>query len=380
MNNLIIKNNIKGPIEKLFPRSHEIKKNKHLNYKMSASLPNIKVLTEKNSVPTVKLRNPTSIKGVEIVNDSASDTSGETVEANNNFSREKVKSKIKSTKDKQRFLPEEYGGFYDSSKLKKPDKNDDSENSSSDAGSSDSYDSEDEYSDASSDNNKISKTKQKQEILLKLLNLEKKGIELSKKYSMDSKLSDLKFELEMHKNNAEIDVSVKFQQKMLIAAVTGLEFANKKFDPINAKLDGWSESIMDNLDDYESIFIKLHEKYKDRADLPPELQLLVTLAGSAFMFHVTKTLFSSAMPRGLDNLQSSEIMKNISKAMQQEEKTVSNKNSNISGPSINLSTMLGGNKSQKRVGFDDDDVTSSGTVETSKEITIDQKGKKAINL
>ena len=348
---------------------------------MSASLPNIKVLTEKNSVPTVKLQNATSIKGVEIVNDSASDTSGETVEANNSSLKEKNKSKIKSTKDKTKFSAEDYGGFYDTSKLKKSVKHEESESSSSDASSSDSYDSEDEYSDSSSDNdnNKISKIKQKQEILLKLLNLEKKGIELSKKYSMDSKLSDLKFELEMHKNNAEIDVSVKFQQKMLIAAVTGLEFANKKFDPINAKLDGWSESIMDNLDDYESIFIKLHEKYKDRADLPPELQLLVTLAGSAFMFHVTKTLFSSSMPKGLDNLQSSEIMKNISKAMQ-EEKTVNNKNSNISGPSINLSTMLGGNRPQKRVGFDDDDVTSSGTVETSKEITIDQKGKKAINL
>ena len=110
------------------------------------------------------------------------------------------------------------------------------------------------------------------------------GSSLSKKYSMSSKLSDLRFELEMHKNNASLDVSVKFQQKVLMAAVTGLEFANKKFDPIGAKLDGWSESVMDNLDDYESIFVKLHEKYKNRADLPPELQLLVTLVGSAFIF------------------------------------------------------------------------------------------------
>jgi hypothetical protein len=39
---------------------------------------------------------------------------------------------------------------------------------------------------------------------------------------MSSKLSDLRFELELHKNNAEVDASVKFQQKLLMAAVTGI--------------------------------------------------------------------------------------------------------------------------------------------------------------
>ena len=188
-------------------------------------------------------------------------------------------------------------------------------------------------------------------------------------------MSDLKFELALHKNNAEIDVSVKFQQKLLMAAVTGLEFANKRFDPIGAKLDGWSESVMENLDDYETIFAKLHEKYKNRADLPPELQLMVTLVGSAFMFHVTKTLFSSAMPGGLNDLQNSEIMKNISAAMAQ---SVASKpdvsgvsTREISGPSMNLASMLR---------EDDEESMSSGSIETSKEVTINQRGKRAINL
>ena len=41
----------------------------------------------------------------------------------------------------------------------------------------------------------------------------------------------------------------------------------------------------------------------------------------------------------------------------------------ISGPSINLSSMMRGSDSE-----------SSGSVETSKEVTINQKGKRAINL
>ena len=91
------------------------------------------------------------------------------------------------------------------------------------------------------------------------------------------------------------------------------------------------------------------------------------------MFHITKTLFSSAMPAGLNDIQSSEIMKNISAAMASSNAKpnvagVSTKE--ISGPSMNLSNML----------KDDDDSESSGSIETSKEVTINQKGKRAINL
>ena len=114
----------------------------------------------------------------------------------------------------------------------------------------------------------------------------------------------------------EIEASVHFQQKILMAAVTGMEFLNKKFDPIGAKLDGWSESVMDNVNDYEEIFKKLHEKYSQKTSMPPELQLLVTLVGSGFMFHLTNSLFKSSLPGLGDVLKTNpDIMSNIMGAM-----------------------------------------------------------------
>jgi len=384
MQTLLQENNLKGPINYLFDggisRFKSRKKKTNNNYNMSANVPRIKVETEDNSRHNVKIKNPTKINGVQVVEDSdnESSASGSTVEPANekivSTKKEKTNKNLlpSKLKSKDKFSPEDYQSFINNSKTKSEISKPDSEYSSEYS---------DEYSDSGSDNsvsdgdehNEDKKTnkKEKQEILLKLLALEKKGIELTKKFSMNSKLSELKLELDMHKNSAELDVSVKFQQKILMAAVTGLEFANKKFDPLGAKLDGWSESVMDNLDDYEAIFEKLHEKYKERADLPPELQLLVTLVGSAFMFHVTKTMFSAALPRGIDNLQTSEIMKNISRAMSSNTTPMSTQE--ISGPSINLSSAL--NKSMR-----EDDETSSGTVETSKEVTVNAKGKKAINL
>jgi hypothetical protein len=336
---------------------------------MSAEFPKIKVETEESSRPTLKIKNPTSIKGVDIIGNDDDSSSVSTVER---------VSPVKKTKSKNsKFKASDFEDFVNSSKVKskkeesssesESDSESDSDNSESDSGS---IDSDDSVSDASSVD-KLNKKKVKQEILIKLMALEKKGIELTRKFSMSSKLSDLQFELDMHTKRAELDVSVKFQQKVLMAAVTGLEFANKRFDPLGAKLDGWSESVMDNLDDYDSIFEKLHEKYKERADLPPELQLFVTLAGGAFMFHVTKSLFTSSLPKGMESTQASEIMKNISKAMQ-------SNNSEISGPSTNLSSILNQGRPMAKARFEDE--SSTGTVETSKEITINSKGKKSINL
>ena len=390
MNDILLNNNINGPIKYLFSRSQKVKKNNKGNYNMSASVPNIKIVTDDSNKSVVKLDSNVRIDDIDIVkrkdNDVASVSSGSTVEASpvKPAQVNKPKTKLSNLKSKSKFNADDYQNFVNNSKTKERRKHD-SDDSESESGSDSESGSEsnssagsDDYSDTSSHSSRGSKSKkvnskhEKQQILMKLVDLERRGVELTKKYSMTSKLEELKFELKLHESSAEVDASIKMQQNFLIAAVTGLEYANTKFDPIGAKLDGWSESVTDNIDDYHDIFAKLHEKYKHRADLPPELQLLVTLVGGAFMFHVTKTMFSSAMPRGLNNTQESEIMKNISAAMSNPApaRVANVSTSEISGPSINLSNVF--NRS--------DDTSSIGTIETSKEVTINQKGKRAINL
>ena len=67
---------------------------------------------------------------------------------------------------------------------------------------------------------------------------------------------------------------------MLMAAVTGLEFLNSKFDPFDLKMDGWAEQVNENVSDYDEIFAELHEKYKSKAKMAPELKLLFQLGVS----------------------------------------------------------------------------------------------------
>ena len=157
--------------------------------------------------------------------------------------------------------------------------------------------------------------KEKFNCLRKLDDLESKGIQLSKKYTMESSLLEMKGEYESIKYEKEKKNSVKFQGKMLMAAITGLEFLNNKFDPFDIKLDGWSEQVNENVDDYDDVFSELHEKYKSKASMAPELKLLFQLGGSAIMVHMTNSMFKSSMP-GMDDImrQNPELMQQFTQA------------------------------------------------------------------
>ena len=157
--------------------------------------------------------------------------------------------------------------------------------------------------------------REKFKYLRKLEELERKGAQLSRKYTMDADLDEMKGEYELVIAEKENSNSVKFQGRMLMAAVTGLEFLNNRFDPFDVKLDGWAEQVNENIDDYDEIFSELHEKYQSKAKMAPELKLLFQLGGSAVMVHMTNTMFKSAMP-GMDDImrQNPELMQQFTQA------------------------------------------------------------------
>jgi hypothetical protein len=102
---------------------------------------------------------------------------------------------------------------------------------------------------------------------------------------------------------------------MLMAVINGIEFLNGRFDPLDIKLDGFSEQVNENITDYDDIFGELYEKYKSKASMAPEIKLLFQLGGSAMMVHMTNTMFKSAMP-GMDDIlrQNPDLMRSFQNA------------------------------------------------------------------
>jgi hypothetical protein len=143
--------------------------------------------------------------------------------------------------------------------------------------------------------------REKFKFLRKLEALERKGIELTKKYNMESNLAEMQGEYEMIMEEKAKQNSVKFQGNMMMAIINGIEFLNNRFDPFDVKLDGWGEQINENITEYDDIFGELHDKYRSKASMSPELKLLFQLGGSAMMVHMTNTMFKSAMP-GMDDI------------------------------------------------------------------------------
>lgn len=152
-------------------------------------------------------------------------------------------------------------------------------------------------------------------LLKKIETLEKKGVEFSKKYNMESSMAEMQGEYDSIVEEKTKQTSIKFQANMMLSVVNGIEYLNGRFDPFDINLDGWSEQITDNITDYDEIFGELYDLYKDKTHVSPWIRLLFQLGGSGLMVHMTNTMFKSAMPNMDDVLrQNPDLMRQFQSA------------------------------------------------------------------
>jgi len=140
---------------------------------------------------------------------------------------------------------------------------------------------------------------EKRKLLFKIYCMERKGITLTKKFTMMNSFEELKNEYDRVSHEHNVTASIRFSRKMLMMSVTAMEYLNSKFDPFDINLDGWSESIHENITDYDDVFGELYEKYHTKAQIAPEVKLMLMLGGSGFMFHLTNSMFKQSQPSSM---------------------------------------------------------------------------------
>jgi len=158
---------------------------------------------------------------------------------------------------------------------------------------------------------------EKREIIYQLDRMESKGFKIPFKFNMNSDIEEMRTEYNRIIREKELDGSIRFQQKMLMAFISGTEYINGRYDPFSIKLDGWSEQVNENINDYDDIFEELHYKYKATGKkMAPELRLFISLSGSAFMFHLTSRMFKEQPLPDVENVLRSnpELMKQFQNA------------------------------------------------------------------
>src|SRR5210317_2069156 len=194
---------------------------------------------------------------------------------------------------------------------------------------------------------------EKSDLLNKLGRLEKKGFAVNKRLNAYSSVEDLRTEVKRITYSIDVEQSIRFSRRMLVACVTGLEFLNKRYNPFEIQLEGWSESVMENVDDYDGVFEELYVKYRSKVNVAPEVKLIMMLGGSAMMFHLTNSMFKSALPNMNDVLkQNPDLVKNMMSAVQNTTRAPSGPADaapvggtgqyEMQGPGIDISSLMGG--------------------------------------
>lgn len=231
------------------------------------------------------------------------------------------------------------------------------------------------------------------DLLNKLKRLESKGFSVNKRLNAYSSVDDLRNEVKRITYSIDVDQSVKFSRRALIACVTGLEFLNKRYNPFEMQLDGWSESVHESIDDFDPVFEELYAKYNKSMHVSPELKLILMLGGSAFMFHLSNSMFKGLPDMGQVLKNNPDLMKNMMSAAAQHQQTQGGGATNadgqyeMAGPGFDISSLMGGmmppppmNTSREEVRVEDADDDISDIVSAAEEDEEDEEETREVSI
>lgn len=158
--------------------------------------------------------------------------------------------------------------------------------------------------------NEREKRRKKRTMIKNLEQWHEKGLLKSiSRFTMESSYEEVEDEYEGALEDKRKRDAVKMQRNWMITAINTIEYGNSMFDPFGISLDGWGESISEDIDSYDEIFEQLHEKYKG-GKMSPELSLLMRLGFSASVVHFSNKALSTATPGFNDVIrQSPELMR-----------------------------------------------------------------------
>ena len=158
--------------------------------------------------------------------------------------------------------------------------------------------------------NEREKRRKKRTMIKNLEQWHEKGLLKSiSRFTMESSYEEVEDEYEGALEDKRKRDAVKMQRNWMSTAINTIEYGNSMFDPFGISLDGWGESISEDIDSYDEIFEQLHEKYKG-GKMSPELSLLMRLGFSASVVHFSNKALSTATPGFNDVIrQSPELMR-----------------------------------------------------------------------
>ena len=136
---------------------------------------------------------------------------------------------------------------------------------------------------------------EKQGLLIDLQALQRKGVTLSRQFSMKDSIESIELELQKQQNNLSTAAAVTFMRDALRMAFTGIEIANAKMGPI-LSIDGWAESLSSDMKRFDGALERLYRRYWRKTTMSPIMELAWIILGSLVTCHF-KNKFFGPMPK-----------------------------------------------------------------------------------
>jgi hypothetical protein len=145
--------------------------------------------------------------------------------------------------------------------------------------------------------------KEKYEILRKFERLQKLGVPIRKRFTMDTPLDEMKMELEFIRKEKAMDATIKQFSEWFITGMSAMEWGSKNLNALKMfglQLDGLSQSAQMNVGDLEEDFEELYELYGDKMRMHPLVRIPMRTCIMVYMVHLTNQM---AMKAPVPNIQ-----------------------------------------------------------------------------
>lgn len=147
--------------------------------------------------------------------------------------------------------------------------------------------------------------KEKYEILRKFDRLQRLGVPMRKRFTLDSPLEEMKMELEFIRREKAADQTIKQFCDWFITGMSALEWSSKNVALMKAfglQLDGLSESAQMNVGDMEEDFEELYDLYGDKLKMHPLVRIPIRTCMMVYMVHLTNQMVNKAPVPNIDQV------------------------------------------------------------------------------
>jgi len=147
--------------------------------------------------------------------------------------------------------------------------------------------------------------KEKYEMLRKFERLQKMGVPMRKRFTLDSPLEEMKMELEFMRREKQMDQTIKQFCDWYITGMSAMEWGSKNVAVMKAfglNLDGLSESAQMNVVDMEEDFEELYDLYGDKMKMHPLVRIPIRTCMMVYMVHLTNQMARKAPIPNIDEV------------------------------------------------------------------------------